>query len=97
MLLCRAQVRSVVQRYVDEVNHGGTARIPHPLGGYEQIKAFEILPRELSVDLGELTPTLKLRRKPIRQNWESLIEEMYERTDIAFSSAAAAASSSSSR
>ena len=43
----------------------------------EQIKKFTVLPRDLSVDHGELTPTLKIRRKQIRENWASEIEDMY--------------------
>tara|TARA_B100001173_G_scaffold302300_1_gene303843 strand:- start:10389 stop:12182 length:1794 start_codon:yes stop_codon:yes gene_type:complete len=43
----------------------------------EQVKKFTVLPRDLSVDDGELTPTLKIRRKQIRENWSSEIEEMY--------------------
>jgi long-subunit acyl-CoA synthetase (AMP-forming) len=43
----------------------------------EQIKKFKILPRDLNVDSGELTPTLKIRRIQIRENWASEIEEMY--------------------
>ncbi len=44
----------------------------------EQIKKFVILPRDLTVDDGELTPTLKIRRKQIRENWGSEIESLYE-------------------
>ena len=44
----------------------------------EQIKKFTILPRDLNVDFGELTPTLKIRRIQIRENWASEIESMYE-------------------
>ncbi|MBR79941.1 MAG: hypothetical protein CMA88_04055 [Euryarchaeota archaeon] len=43
----------------------------------EQLKKFTILPRDLSVDHGELTPTLKIRRKQIRENWADEIEAMY--------------------
>ena len=43
----------------------------------EQIKKFAILPRDLSIDDGELTPTLKIRRKQINENWESIINDMY--------------------
>ncbi|MCH1591618.1 MAG: AMP-dependent synthetase/ligase [Candidatus Thalassarchaeaceae archaeon] len=43
----------------------------------EQVKKFTVLPRDLSVDDGALTPTLKIRRKQIRENWSSEIEEMY--------------------
>ncbi|MFL2947607.1 MAG: AMP-dependent synthetase/ligase [Candidatus Poseidoniales archaeon] len=43
----------------------------------EQIKKFTILPRDLTVDDGELTPTLKIRRIQIRENWTTEIEDMY--------------------
>ena len=43
----------------------------------EQIKKFTVLPRDLNVDHGELTPTLKIRRKQIRENWAAEIEAMY--------------------
>jgi long-chain acyl-CoA synthetase len=43
----------------------------------EQVKKFTILPRDLNVDEGELTPTLKIRRKQINENWSKEIEAMY--------------------
>ena len=43
----------------------------------EQIKKFTILPRDFTVDDGELTPTLKIRRIQIRENWATQIEDMY--------------------
>jgi long-chain acyl-CoA synthetase len=43
----------------------------------EQVKKFTVLPRDLNVDQGELTPTLKIRRKQIRENWAAEIEAMY--------------------
>ena len=43
----------------------------------EQIKKFSILPRDFTIDDGELTPTLKIRRKQISENWSSVIDSMY--------------------
>jgi long-chain acyl-CoA synthetase len=43
----------------------------------EQVKKFTVLPRDLNVDQGELTPTLKICRKQIRENWAAEIEAMY--------------------
>ena len=43
----------------------------------EQIKKFSILPRDFSIDEGELTPTLKIRRKQINSNWADTIDKMY--------------------
>ena len=40
-------------------------------------KKFTILSRDFTIDDGELTPTLKIRRKQINQNWSSDIESMY--------------------
>ena len=44
----------------------------------EQIKKFSILPRDFSIDDGELTPTLKIRRKQINENWLETIESLYK-------------------
>ena len=43
----------------------------------EQVKKFIILPRDVNVDEGELTPTLKIRRKQINEKWAKEIEAMY--------------------
>ena len=43
----------------------------------EQIKDFHILPRDFTIDDGELTPTLKIRRKQINTNWSKVIESLY--------------------
>lgn len=43
----------------------------------EQVKKFVILPRDFTVDDGELTPTLKIRRKQISENWATEINSMY--------------------
>ena len=43
----------------------------------EQLRRFTLLPREFSIESGELTPTLKMKRKVINKNCEDLIEKMY--------------------
>lgn len=45
---------------------------------YEKIKKFRLIKRGFSIESGELTSTLKLRRAVIQQNYAGLIEEMYE-------------------
>ncbi len=47
------------------------------LANYERIKKFTLLPRELTIDSGELTPTLKVRRKVVDEHFGELIEAMY--------------------
>ncbi|MGN7246760.1 AMP-dependent synthetase/ligase [Janibacter anophelis] len=63
------QAREMVQSYVDELNAG--------LNRHEQIKKFHILGRDLTVEAGELTPSLKLRRKVVAEKFKGDIEEMY--------------------
>ncbi|MEI7471906.1 MAG: long-chain fatty acid--CoA ligase [Chitinophagaceae bacterium] len=43
----------------------------------EQVKKFELLPHEWTIDSGELTPTLKLKRKVIMEKYKSAIERIY--------------------
>jgi len=51
------------------------------LGATEQIKAFELLPTEWTVDSGELTATLKLRRSLINERYKSIIDKLFNRQD----------------
>ena len=63
------EIRAEIQRVVDVVNTE-MARV-------EQIKKFTILPRELSIAEGELTPTLKVKRNIVTAHFEAEIEAMY--------------------
>ncbi|WP_286752890.1 MULTISPECIES: AMP-dependent synthetase/ligase [Sphingobacterium] len=53
-------------------------RINQNFGGWEQIKKFAILSNEMTVETGELTPTLKMKRKVILQKYDREIEEIYK-------------------
>jgi len=53
------------------------AAINANLAPHETIKKFVLLPRDFSLDAGELTPTLKLKRKVISDNYKEKIERMY--------------------
>ena len=48
------------------------------LAQYERIKAWEILPRELTLETGELTPTQKVKRRVVNKNFAAEIDRMYE-------------------
>ena len=44
---------------------------------WERVKKIQVLPAQFSIDGGELTPTLKLKRKPILAKYGDLIEAIY--------------------
>jgi long-chain acyl-CoA synthetase len=62
--------RAMVQGYVDELNAG--------LNRWETIKKFTILDRDLTVESGEMTPSLKLKRKHVETQYSDLLDKMYE-------------------
>jgi long-chain acyl-CoA synthetase len=47
------------------------------LSRYEQVKRFRILPRDFSADEGEITPTLKLKRRVVEEHFAAEIDELY--------------------
>ncbi|HEX6951777.1 MAG TPA: AMP-binding protein, partial [Gaiellaceae bacterium] len=61
--------QELVQEIVDEVNRDRTR--------VEQIKRFVVLPRDFSQEEGEVTPTLKLRRRVIHEHFADEIERLY--------------------
>lgn len=65
-----ALIKQRVQSKLDELNK--------KLGSWEQVKYFRVLPRELSEAEGELTPTLKVKRKVVSERYRELIDSMYQ-------------------
>jgi long-chain acyl-CoA synthetase len=61
--------QQLVQELVDDVNRD-RMRV-------EQIKRFVILPRDFSQENGEVTPTLKLRRRVIHEHFADEIDQLY--------------------
>jgi long-subunit acyl-CoA synthetase (AMP-forming) len=61
--------RAHVEKQVEAINAS--------LARYETIKKFALLPKELSVETGELTPTLKLKRRVILERHKEAIEGLY--------------------
>lgn len=63
------EIKSRIRKEVDRLNES--------LSQFEQVKKFELLSREWTIDRNELTPTLKLKRKNIIATNESLIQKIY--------------------
>ncbi len=60
----------MVDGYVKQLNEG--------LQRWQTIKKFRLLPRDLDVEHGEITPSLKLKRPVVEREYKHLIEEMYD-------------------
>jgi long-chain acyl-CoA synthetase len=63
------KVRALIQQYVDELN----AKEP----SYSSIKKFAILPHDFSQETGELTPTLKVKRKFTSEKYRDILDAFY--------------------
>jgi len=68
-LAVRPDVQALFQRLLDQINL--------ELAQFEKIKRFALLPSEMTVEGGELTPTLKLRRSVVEERWAAVIEQLY--------------------
>ena len=53
------------------------ADLNRKLASFEQIKKFEVLPRDLTIEAGELTASLKIKRKAVSQKYGQLVENLY--------------------
>ncbi|MFN0199885.1 MAG: AMP-dependent synthetase/ligase [Bacteroidia bacterium] len=63
------QIQAKFKEIVNEFNK--------EFGNWEQIKRFELMPNDWTVDGGELTPTMKLKRRIILKNYQSFIDRIY--------------------
>ena len=68
-LVSDPRVTDLVRPHVEHVNAG--------LARHETIKRWAILPSELNIESGELTPSLKVRRKIVEQHYRTVLEELF--------------------
>ena len=66
-----SRVRDYLRTQVDEQCNAKVAR-------YQQIKYFEVLPTPFSVETGELTPTMKIKRNVVTEKYAAIIEGLYQ-------------------
>lgn len=64
-----------------ELIKGEVNRLTHDLADYEKVKRVALLPQEFTIDGGELTPTLKVRRRVVEEKYNTLIESLYGESD----------------
>jgi long-chain acyl-CoA synthetase len=65
-----AEVKALITPYFEEVNRS--------LNKWETVKQFAILPKDLTIDAGELTPSLKVKRKVVEKKYAAMLDKMYE-------------------
>lgn len=65
-----SKVIEFVQKCIDATNKRSISRAAH-------IRKFKLLPVDFSIPGGELTPTLKLKRKVVEEKYKDLIDEMF--------------------
>jgi len=70
-LFRRDEIRDLIRQQVEQVNQG--------LARYEQIREFCILNKPFDMASGELTPTLKLKRRIVYEHYQAEIDGMYAR------------------
>ncbi|WP_055589416.1 AMP-dependent synthetase/ligase [Peterkaempfera griseoplana] len=63
---------------VDQLIDGYVKRLNGDLQRWQTIKRFAVLPRDLDIEHGELTPSLKVKRPVVEREYADLIESMYE-------------------
>jgi long-chain acyl-CoA synthetase len=63
------RVRDLLQSVVDDANSDRSR--------FEQVKRFAVLPRDFTMEHGEITPTLKLRRRAVQEHFADEIEALY--------------------
>ena len=68
-LIARADVIALYDEIVEALNR--------ELSQFERIKKIRLLPREFTIESGELTPTMKVKRKSVEENWRTAIDEVY--------------------
>ncbi|SOD86688.1 long-chain fatty acid--CoA ligase [Streptomyces sp. Ag109_G2-15] len=71
-IVAAPQTVEMVDGYVKQLNEG--------LQRWQTIKKFRLLPRDLDVEHGEITPSLKLKRPVVERTYKALIDEMYAGT-----------------
>jgi long-chain acyl-CoA synthetase len=72
--------REELVRRPEVVDHylGLVSSMTGELAQFEKIKKLALLPQELSQEAGELTPTLKVKRRVVEERYRSLIDDMYQ-------------------
>ncbi len=67
----------IKKSHISEFYEQKLEQLQQSLASFEKVKKFRLLPHDFSMHLGELTPTLKIRRQTIIKHFRKLIDDMY--------------------
>jgi len=68
----------IAESDIRKLYHAEIERLQKDLPHYERVRRFELLSQTLTVENGEITPTMKVKRKVVEQKYAGLIEKMYQ-------------------
>ena len=68
-IVASPEVEKLIAGYIEELNG--------KLNRWETIKKFAVLPRDLSIENGEITPSMKIKRRSVEANFAEQIDKMY--------------------
>ncbi len=74
----RSDEELLANEKVDDAIRKDINELQKDLAKYEQVRRFKLLPNPFTVENGDLTPTLKVKRKIVEQKYADLIESMYK-------------------
>ncbi|MCA1589784.1 MAG: long-chain fatty acid--CoA ligase, partial [Acidobacteria bacterium] len=63
------RIRNLLERQIEDL----TSDLAH----FEKVKKIALLENEMSVETGELTPTLKIKRRVVDEKYKEIIDELY--------------------
>jgi long-chain acyl-CoA synthetase len=69
-LISKQEIYEIIEKEV--------STLQKDLSNYERVRKFVLLSRPFSIDGGEITPTMKIRRKAVEEKYQNMIEEMYK-------------------
>jgi long-chain acyl-CoA synthetase len=69
------EVEALIAPYIDEINKD--------VSPWEQVKRWKVLPADLTLESGDLTPSMKLKRKAVEQKYRSVLDRFYEESSRA--------------
>jgi long-chain acyl-CoA synthetase len=73
-IVAAQEVRDLIAPFIDEVNKD--------VASWEQVKKWTVLPADLTLEAGDLTPSMKLKRKAVEQKYRKDLDGFYEESTV---------------